>query len=320
MLDVYITVDTEIWCDGWDNLDKNFLDSFQRYVYGKTSNGNYALPMTLEILRDNGLKGVFFVEPLFSARFGSSALEEMVGLIKDQKQEIQLHIHTEWLDEATCPIFPEIKEKKQFLYQFDEHEQTTIIKHGLDLLREVGVPNITAFRAGSYAANADTLKALKTVGISVDTSYNPAANHLEQSIFPNKGVHQREVLNETCVYPVGAIDDGRGQRHLQVTACSLAEFKYALDTAEKNGWDSLVIVTHNFELMNQAKNGADFIVCKRFQKLCEYLNKNTDRFRTCWFNGAPTDSFIGAVEPLKSKRLLTGLRYVEQGLRRVLVG
>jgi len=35
--------------------------------------------MTLRILNDHGLRGVFFVEPLFSARFGLAPLQEIVG-------------------------------------------------------------------------------------------------------------------------------------------------------------------------------------------------------------------------------------------------
>ena len=319
MLEVYITVDTEIWCDGWGDLDRKFSGSFKRYVYGSTDKGNYALPMTLEILKDNGLEGVFFVEPLFSTRFGRPALEEVVGLIEDHNQEIQLHVHTEWLDEAIKPLFPEIEEKRQFLFQFDLDKQRRILQHGLDLLGEVGVANVNAFRAGSYAANIDTLEALSQVGIPIDTSYNPAASDLDQSIFMQKHVQQRQVLKGTCVYPVTVIDDGRGLRHLQVTACSLAEFKYALDKAEAEGWDSIVIVTHNFELLNQAKTAPDPIVCKRFIKLCEHLNKHRNRFRTRGFIGADTNSFEGVADPLPSKITLTGLRYLEQGLRKILV-
>ena len=44
MLDVLVSVDVEIWCDGWDDLDEKFLDAFRRYVYGQTSHGNFGLP------------------------------------------------------------------------------------------------------------------------------------------------------------------------------------------------------------------------------------------------------------------------------------
>ena len=108
MLNVFITVDTEIWCDGWDNLDARFPDAFRRYVYGPTRRGNYALPATLDILSDHGLAAVFFVEPLFAARFGQDPLDELVGLIRDGGQEIQLHLHTEWVDEVDDPELPRL--------------------------------------------------------------------------------------------------------------------------------------------------------------------------------------------------------------------
>ena len=52
MLNVFITVDTEIWCNGWSSLDHNFPDYFKKYIYGPTVKGNFALPETLKILND----------------------------------------------------------------------------------------------------------------------------------------------------------------------------------------------------------------------------------------------------------------------------
>jgi hypothetical protein len=51
-------------------------------MYGRSPAGDYALPKTLEILDRNGLKGVFFVEPLFAARFGVEHLATIVDLIR----------------------------------------------------------------------------------------------------------------------------------------------------------------------------------------------------------------------------------------------
>ena len=47
---VYLTFDIEVWCGGWKDLDAKFPASFERYVYGRSSAGDYALPKTLEIL------------------------------------------------------------------------------------------------------------------------------------------------------------------------------------------------------------------------------------------------------------------------------
>ncbi len=65
MLDVFLTVDVEVWCDGWDDIDTKFPDAFQRYIYGPTSRGDYGLPYQCKQLQENGLTGIFFVDPLF---------------------------------------------------------------------------------------------------------------------------------------------------------------------------------------------------------------------------------------------------------------
>ena len=70
-------------------LDERFSDAFQRYIYGPTQFGHYGLPLELAILRDHGLHGVFFTESLFAARFGQGALQEIVGLIRDARQEMK---------------------------------------------------------------------------------------------------------------------------------------------------------------------------------------------------------------------------------------
>ena len=83
MLEVFFTVDVEVWCDGWDDLDSKFPSSFQRYIYGPQCHGG--LPTQLQVLSDHGLTGVCFVEPLFAGRFGLAPLAEIVGLIDDGK-------------------------------------------------------------------------------------------------------------------------------------------------------------------------------------------------------------------------------------------
>ena len=59
---VLLTFDVEVWCGGWDNLDQRFPSSFDRYVFGSSKAGDFALPRTLQILKRHGLRGVFFVE------------------------------------------------------------------------------------------------------------------------------------------------------------------------------------------------------------------------------------------------------------------
>ena len=39
MLDVFITVDVEIWCNGWKDIDSRFPDAYRRYIHGPTASG-----------------------------------------------------------------------------------------------------------------------------------------------------------------------------------------------------------------------------------------------------------------------------------------
>jgi len=122
-LNVFITVDTEMWCGGWNNIDKKFPSAFDNFIYGKTSQGEFGLPFQLKLLNQYKLKGVFFVEPLFSMRFGQSYLQDVVGMILDANQSIELHVHPEWTDESKKVIFPHIKNKREHLKFFTFEEQ-----------------------------------------------------------------------------------------------------------------------------------------------------------------------------------------------------
>jgi hypothetical protein len=112
MLDVFFTVDVEVWCNGWDDLDKKFARAFEQYVYGRTSRGDFGMPYQRKVLNEHGLTGVFFVEPLFSTRFGSGPLAEIIGLIHEAHQETELHLHIEWADESRVPILPHVRAKR----------------------------------------------------------------------------------------------------------------------------------------------------------------------------------------------------------------
>src|SRR4051812_16601471 len=122
MLDIYFTIDVEVWCDGWQNLDHKFPGAFERYILGP--GGRWGLPDQLQMLGDHGLRAVCFVEPLFAGRFGQAPLTEVVGLIQGRGHEVQLHLHTEWVDEFTAPVLPATAGKRQHLRQYTLAEQT----------------------------------------------------------------------------------------------------------------------------------------------------------------------------------------------------
>lgn len=318
MLNVFITVDTEIWCNGWENIDEKFPQAFSQYVYGPTAKGNYGLPIQFEILNDNGLTGIFFIEPLFATRFGLPPLQELVGLTQDAGQEIQLHLHTEWVDEARTPLLPNVTKKQRWIKKFSREDQTLLLSKGLQLMQSAGAKGLNAFRAGSFALNYDTLLALADNGIEFDTSYNPASVAGIAEVSPGQCYTQPLSLGGIKEYPVTVFRDRGGEslRHLQLTACSFAEMQFLLNTAHDRGLDSVVIVSHNFELLSPSKRRSDPIVVRRFEKLCRFLSNNSDRFSVKGFQGLQASTNNPQDDPIQSRADLTARRMAEQAMRR----
>ena len=319
-MNVFLTFDIEVWCNGWDDLDESFPGSFDRYVYGRSRYGSYALPETLAILKRHGLKGVFFVEPLFASRFGTEHLEIIVRMIRDAGQEIQLHLHPEWTDEAKESIIENCATKRQHLSYYTLEEQTTLIAQGKKMLESAGSGPISAFRSGSFAANCDTFEALRLNQIFLDTSLNRCYDISAPELRSAHSFDQAFVTQGVTTFPVTVMTDGFGKdRHAQVGACSFAEMRSALLSAHCAGHHNFVIVSHNFEMLKPGTYLPDWVVVKRFDQLCRFLAAHPSLFNVRGFGADlmnPQENNQPLMAP-KAARLATVRRYFEQIQRRL---
>lgn len=317
MLDVFFTVDVEVWCDGWEDIDRKFPDAFRRYIYGSTPRGDFGLPFQLKVLNDHGLAGVFYVEPLFASRFGEQALAEIVGLVQGHGHEVQLHLHTEWVDESRVPLLKDCHTKRQHLRYFTLEEQTTLISKGAELLRRAGAGDINSFRAGSFAFNRDTLSALSANGFLFDSSYNASLFGLDSGVMPGVTVVEPIECDGVYEYPMTVFSDGTSNlRHAQLTACSFHELEGLLWQALESRRSSFVILSHGSELLNHAKSREDDVVVKRFRKLCAFLDKNRELFRMRGFHELSPQIDPQQPAPLSSSIWRTRARMLEQVYRR----
>ncbi len=322
-MNVHLTFDVEVWCDGWDRLDQTFPGNFERYVYGRSSHGEFALPKTLEILNKNGLRGVFFVEPLFAARFGIGHLQTIVKLIQDAGQEVQLHLHPEWTDEVPVEVRPailkDISTKRQHLSYYNLEEQTALISFGRDMLAQAGCASVNAFRAGSFAANVDTMEALRRNGIPIDSSLNRCYS-ISGGDFPGKRDFDTPfVHNGVAIFPVTVFKDGLGSdRPTHVAACSFEEVKDALQSAKRAGWTNFVIVSHNFEMLKPGASLPSWTVVRRFEQLCAFLADHAQDFPvTSYAKLAGVGLNTAALERPSTRLSSTLKRHVEQAISRV---
>src|SRR6478609_6242763 len=97
MLNVFITVDTEVWPLLPDWREAGLTRDIDRDIYGNTPSGSYGISYQMDVLDRHGLKGVFFVEPLFAEVAGRDRLRAIVAEIQGRGHEVQVHIHPEWL-------------------------------------------------------------------------------------------------------------------------------------------------------------------------------------------------------------------------------
>lgn len=281
MLDVYITVDVEVWCEDWGRIDAQFPAAFERYIYGRSASGDCGLPFQLGLLDQHGLRACFFVEPLFSLRFGARWLKEIVSLIQGAGQEVQLHLHPEWVDEIEPPPVSSSAGKRPLLREYSLDDQTHLIALGKRLLQDAGVERVTAFRAGSFGLNADTLAALARNGIAIDASYNATLYGPDSGVATGTLLGSPVEIGGVLELPMSVYRDGLGRlRHLQLGSCSWREFECLLWQAEEGNAGSLVILSHNFELLNQARSAPDPVVVQRMRSLCDFLGRHPDRFAT----------------------------------------
>lgn len=291
MLDVFLTVDVEVWCDDWARLDEGFPGAFQRYVYGPTSRGQYGLPRQIRVLNEHNLRAVFFVEALFAARFGVAPLAEIVGLLQAGKQEVQLHIHPEWAQEALVPVVSAYPGRRSGMHQFTVAEQGALVANAQRLMAAAGQGEIAAFRAGSFGFDTNTHKALAAQGIGIDCSYNAVMGGSGSGLSPGKLATQPFAAGPVHEYPMSVFEDGLGRkRHLQLTACSSSEMESVLLQAAERGDKSVVILWHNFELLDPSQRLPDSVVDKRFSRLCQFLDRQRDAFKVRGFEGlVPVD-------------------------------
>jgi len=317
MLDVFFTVDVEVWCDGWKNIDEKFPKSFSKYIMGPTSRGNFGMPYQLDVLKHHGLTGVFFIEPLFAMHFGMQPLADIVGLVNERSQEVQLHMHTEWVDVSKESLLEGIQTKRQHMRNFSREDQTILIKKGASLLKQVGGGEVNAFRAGNFGFNRNTLNALAANGIPFDSSYNATIFGPDSGVAPGEMIVEPIQCEGVYEYPMTVYNDGtRSLRHTQLTACTYNEIETLLWQALEAGRKSFVILSHSFELLNRAKDRPDDIVVERFKKLCAFMEKNQDSFHMRGFHGLEPQITHTQPPPLVSPVWRTGYRLLEQGYRK----
>ncbi|WP_246263240.1 polysaccharide deacetylase [Parasphingopyxis algicola] len=288
-----MTIDTEL--------------TWRHHVSGLGWQENYALSVEpagvglgyqLAMLERHGLKACFFVDPMPARLFGIAPVRWMVDTILEAGQEVQLHLHPMWERARANGTVA-----KDTVFELIDHpldKQRELIEEARELLVEAGAPDPVAFRAGSYAVNDDSLRALAQTGIRYDASHNgcegPWPSALSLPLEQVAPVDHHGVIE----VPVSQLRTANGGlRHLQICAVSLAEMVHALDHAIAEDHPVFMPVGHSFELATRDGRRVNPVVRKRFDGLCALLAARRDAAPTMHFadlGALPLDRDIAPVD------------------------
>ena len=324
MTAVYITIDTEYAANlpGVGGPGAR-AENFARSIRCDTPSGPVGIEYQMDVMDRHGLKGVFFVDPMPALVWGMAAVEDVVGPIVARGHDVQLHCHTEWLalapgDAQRTRLAGSLT--SQNIKDFPLDVQCRILDWARGTLVAAGAPRPTAFRAGNYGANDDTLRALAEIGISYDTSHAPAlVGKGACAITLGEDVRRPVLHRGTIEVPIACMEDfGGGLRHGQVTALTLPELTGLVEHARDNGIGAVTLVSHSFELMSRDRVRRNRVVARRFERFCENLAALPGCHTATYAVAAPTveDNTTAPVHPLNP--LVGGARLVEQAVSNVL--
>lgn len=320
MTKFYITIDTE-YSFGLARAagGRDRAENFTRSIDGRTQQGAFGIGYQMDVFDRAGIKAVFFVDPMPALVWGDEAVADVVGPIVARGHDVQLHLHTEWL-ELAGPANPLGNRTGRNIADFGFDDQCELLAYARDTLVAAGAPAPVAFRAGNYGANDDTLRALAEIGLAYDTSHCPGIAGSECGI--SLGPADRQVWRHcgTIEVPIGCIaGPGVSLRHFQLTALTCPEIEGALRHAVRSGQQQVTLVSHSFEMLSRDRRRPNRIVQRRFETLCERLPR-LKGLSVATYAASPPEPETAAHAPLPHSLFRTGRRYLEQALSNAAYG
>lgn len=319
MTAVFYTVDTEL-SPGLHQRGLSPVENLNAAVLGITKRGEWGIRYQIERLNAHGLKGVFFVEALCTYLGSADILKRIVEPVLEGGHEVQLHLHTEWLNWIDKD--PVGGRRGENISDFNCDDQYRLLELGLEALSGAGAPTPTAFRAGNYGANNDTLRALGRLGVRYDTSYNQPFLLNGCRIESRAPLYQPAALEGVIELPITFFEDyPNHSRPLQLAAVSSTEMEWVIDSCTLNDRPTTVIVSHSFELLNRKRERANKLLVRRFNRLCAMLQDRqasapTTNFAS--FDNARVLSAPSQSMPLRSTAARTAMRMLEQSIGNLL--
>lgn len=231
---VFLTVDTE---------DTYF--TVPRLITGEGIGPEYGVSGILDALDERRVTATFFVNVFEADRQPPGAVRNVVAEIDRRGHEVGLHTHPA----------PELPWYDRPLFRKTLDEQREILTRGRATLQDWSGQAVTAFRAGGYAINDDTLLALPAAGLRVDSSVFFASANNHNSRFAVNAPRLAGELIEAPVTYVIRRDEAGGRlehRKLDPDWLSIEQMLAAIGELRSAKVPTAVMMMHSFSFLDKA--------------------------------------------------------------------
>jgi peptidoglycan/xylan/chitin deacetylase (PgdA/CDA1 family) len=306
-----ITVDTETYKLG-DRLPR-----FEDNIYGDMPEGSFGIAKIMDICEKHGAKATFFVDVYMRRHYGSEKVEELCRRIHQRGHDVQLHAHVSWLREANT----------NDLCGLPLDRQVEVIAEGKECIRRaIGKPPV-AFRAGAYAANLDSIEALRRNNILVDSSYFayhrrcPLSRQLENR-YGNRSFYIDGVF-EIPVTAFWIINQPfyRKITKTDINASSLAEMSEVIPQLLHHRLRYVVLFLHSFSFIRWQRDFSAIVpnhrAIERFDKLLQRITQWEPAAEFCTMEAASCLPILTEQEP-DFIPTVSSLRLVPRAVQRIL--
>ncbi|HPD13617.1 MAG TPA: polysaccharide deacetylase family protein [Planctomycetota bacterium] len=241
-----LTVDTEASFGGARPIPP------ETRVYGRVAGGTHGIERIMDCCERHGVRATFFVNTLEALHHGEDHVRRVCTMVQDRGHDAQLHVHPIWLGGPFV---------HKALTAYGYAEQRAAIERAAELFRRAAGTEPLAHRAGGLAANADTFRALASLGIRCDSSV--AVGHWAYGL--GEGGREPNVprrLHSLAEVPVTTFAQVRlcgwaPRRHFDLNADSLSELCFVVDRAAEAGVAAVTLLMHSFSFLRWSRDGSE---------------------------------------------------------------
>lgn len=282
---VLITVDAEGPPPGAEPISPYYGKSLLTEQVNAIDNGGVGCGLTamMDIADRFDAPVTFFLDVTEEKLFGKERMKAIAQYILKRNHDVQLHVDSLFLLDPDRP----------YLNQYSLEEQTEIIIREADLLEQWTGRRPVGHRAGAYAANADTLSALVTANIPLDSSYFHGKEISElqhiygsrNALSENHGILQVPVtvfeMHEYAQIFGFRLPATVRQKKIDIDSCTEEDLVEALGQAADQDLDVAILFMHSFSFIRnwgaiEQERRADLEDIREFENVLRFIQSRDD--------------------------------------------